>query len=285
MQKMHEVMRADEWRTDGKWLRRRLLQQAGAGVCAVLLTGLARAENPPSAAARVAAASDLKFALADVATRFRQQTGQSVTVQLGSSGNFARQIRQGLPVDIFMSADEAMANELVAAGLTRDGGVLYAVGRIVAVVPAGSSLKLEPDLRSLLAPAVRKIAIANPEHAPYGRAAQQALQRLGLWEQLQPKLVMGENIAQATQFVTTGAAQAGLSALSLALAPQLSGQLRHLLLPDDLHAPLHQRMVLLKTASPQALAFYRYLQSPAATSVLEEYGFAVPGRMPAPPKT
>ena len=285
MQKMHEVMRADEWRTDGKWLRRRLLQQAGAGVCAVLLTGLARAENPPSAAARVAAASDLKFALADVATRFRQQTGQSVSVQLGSSGNFARQIRQGLPVDIFMSADEAMANELVAAGLTRDGGVLYAVGRIVAVVPAGSSLKLEPDLRSLLAPAVRKIAIANPEHAPYGRAAQQALQRLGLWEQLQPKLVMGENIAQATQFVTTGAAQAGLSALSLALAPQLSGQLRHLLLPDDLHAPLRQRMVLLKTASPQALAFYRYLQSPAATGVLEEYGFAVPGRMPAPPKT
>lgn len=285
MQKMHEVMRADEWRTDGKWLRRRLLQQAGAGVCAVLLTGLARAENPPSAAVRVAAASDLKFALADVATRFRQQTGQSVSVQLGSSGNFARQIRQGLPVDIFMSADEAMANELVAAGLTRDGGVLYAVGRIVAVVPAGSSLKLEPDLRSLLAPAVRKIAIANPEHAPYGRAAQQALQRLALWEQLQPKLVMGENIAQATQFVTTGAAQAGLSALSLALAPQLSGQLRHLLLPDDLHAPLRQRMVLLKTASPQALAFYRYLQSPAATGVLEEYGFAVPGRMPAPPKT
>lgn len=285
MQKMHEVMRADEWKTDGKWLRRRLLQQAVAGVCAVLLPGLARAENPPSAAVRVAAASDLKFALADVATRFRQQTGQSVTVQLGSSGNFARQIRQGLPVDIFMSADEAMANELVAAGLTRDGGVLYAVGRIVAVVPAGSSLKLEPDLRSLLAPAVRKIAIANPEHAPYGRAAQQALKSLGLWEQLQPKLVMGENIAQATQFVTTGAAQAGLSALSLALAPQLSGQLRHLLLPDDLHAPLRQRMVLLKTASPQALAFYRYLQSPAATGVLEEYGFAVPGRMPAPPKT
>jgi len=285
MQKMHEVMRMEKRMIDGNWFRRRLLQQAGAAACALLLPGLARAENPPPAAVRVAAASDLKFALADVATRFRQQTGQSVTVQLGSSGNFARQIRQGLPVDIFMSADEAMANELVAAGLTSDGGVLYAVGRIVAVVPASSGLKLEPDLRSLLEPAVRKIAIANPEHAPYGRAAQQALQRLGLWEPLRSRLVMGENIAQATQFVTTGAAQAGISALSLARAPQLSSQLRHLLLPDDLHAPLRQRMVLLKAASPQALAFYRYLQSPAATGVLEEYGFAVPGRIPAPPKT
>ena len=120
---------------------------------------------------------------------------------------------------------------------------------------------------------VTKFAIANPEHAPYGRAAKQALQQLGLWDRVSPKLVMGENISQATQFVATGAAQAGITALSLAVAPEIASLGKHVVLPERLHAPLRQRMVLLKNASPGAWAFYDFLQSSAAKAVLARYGF------------
>jgi molybdate transport system substrate-binding protein len=121
---------------------------------------------------------------------------------------------------------------------------------------------------------IRHFAIANPEHAPYGRAAREALERLGLWQWARPKLVLGENIAQATQFVTSGAAQAGITALSLALAPEVAQLARHVVLPDRLHAPLRQRMVLLKSASAQASEFYAFLQTQAARAILRRYGFA-----------
>jgi molybdate transport system substrate-binding protein len=234
--------------------------------------------EPPSASAtvRVAAASDLKFALADLARQYEAQAPHRIQLSLGSSGQFAQQIRQGLPVDLYMSADEAFVFQLADAGLTRDRGTLYALGRIAAMVAIASPLSLDPALRGLqaAADAIRHFAIANPEHAPYGRAAREALQRLGLWHWAQPKLVLGENIAQATQFVTSGAAQAGITALSLALAPEVARLARHVVLPDSLYAPLRQRMVLLKPAGPAALDFYEFLRSPPARAVLRRYGFS-----------
>lgn len=225
---------------------------------------------------RVAAASDLKFALTELARQYQRETGQEVQPSLGSSGQFAQQIRQGLPTDIYMSADEEFVLRLAEAGLTQGRGDLYALGRIAALVPSASALELDAGLRGLAAgwAAVRHFAIANPEHAPYGRAARQALQRLGLWEQVKPKLVLGENVAQATQFVTSGSAQAGITALSLAVAPEVAKLARHVVLPAEFHAPLRQRMVLLRSAHAQAAGFYRFLQTSAARAVLQRYGFS-----------
>jgi molybdate transport system substrate-binding protein len=175
-----------------------------------------------------------------------------------------------------MSADEDFVFQLSAAGLTQGRGVLYAVGRIAAVVQAGSAVQLDASLNGLREawPQVQHFAIANPQHAPYGRAARQALERLGLWEMARPKLVLGENIAQATQFVTSGAAQAGITALSLALAPEVRTLARHVVLPASLHEPLRQRMVLLKGARPGAEDFYNFLQGAPARRIFERYGFA-----------
>jgi molybdate transport system substrate-binding protein len=251
------------------------------GFLTLLATGVAgvvdAAGAPPKRAPlRLAAASDLKFALTELAGQYRSQSGQGVELNLGSSGQFAQQIRQGLPVDVYMSADEDFVFQLSAAGLTQGRGVLYAVGRIAAVVQAGSAVQLDASLNGLREawPQVQHFAIANPQHAPYGRAARQALERLGLWEMARPKLVLGENIAQATQFVTSGAAQAGITALSLALAPEVRTLARHVVLPASLHEPLRQRMVLLKGARPGAEDFYNFLQGAPARRIFERYGFA-----------
>jgi len=252
-----------------------VLRRNFLGAVATGMTGLgAGRSHGAGAALRVAAASDLKFALADLVQQYRRQSGREVQVSLGSSGQFAQQIRQGLPTDIYLSADENFVFRLADAGLTQGRGDLYAFGRIAALVPAASALALDPGLRSLDWPTIRHFAIANPEHAPYGRAAQQALERLGLWETAKPKLVLGENVGQATQFVTSGSAQAGITAFSLALAPEVEKLARHVVLPANLHAPLRQRMVLLKSARPHAADFYRFLQTPQARSVFQRYGFA-----------
>lgn len=237
----------------------------------------ARAQNGP-VIARVVAASDLKFALVELAERFASQTGNMVQLTMGSSGSFAQQIRQGLPVDLFMSADEEYVHQLADAGLTRDRGVAYAVGRIVLFAANDSRVSLEALLAGVRSATdvIRHFAIANPLHAPYGRAARQALERLGLWDSLQPRLVLGENIAQATQFLTTGSAEAGITAYSLAMSPEVAAHGRYRVVPSTLHAPLRQRMVLLKTADPRAAAFYEYLQAPAARAVLQRHGFAAP---------
>jgi molybdate transport system substrate-binding protein len=239
------------------------------------MLGLARGEQAQPSV-RVVAASDLQFALPDLAARFSQDTGERVALNFGSSGKFAQQIMQGLPADLYMAADESFVFQLADAGLTQGRGDLYALGRLAALVPIASTITLDPALRGLHESWARieHFAIANPEHAPYGRAAQQALRHVGLWEAAQPKLVLGENISQATQFVTSGAAQAGISALSLALAPEVAKRARHLALPADSHAPLRQRMVLLRSSGTHALRFYRFLQSAAAQAILRRYGFA-----------
>ncbi|MFW6076211.1 MAG: molybdate ABC transporter substrate-binding protein [Hyphomicrobiales bacterium] len=236
----------------------------------------ARAEGPV-----VAAASDLQFALQEIAAAFESDTGQAVELTFGSSGNFARQIRQGAPYHMYMSADERFVLDLHDDGLTRDEGALYALGRIVIFTPHGSPLapdgKLDDLAAALDAGRVTRFAIANPEHAPYGMAAEDALRRRGLWEALAPALVLGENVAQAAQFAASGNTQGGIIAHSLALAPQVAARGAFALIPEDWHAPLRQRMVLLNDAGPVAERFYRHLRTPPAQDVLRRHGFALPG--------
>ncbi len=228
----------------------------------------------------VAAASDLQFAVEEIAAAFHAETGQRVRLSMGSTGNFARQIREGAPFEIFMAADEAFIADLHRDGFTRDAGVLYALGRIVVQVPAGSSLLPDGTLESLrqaLAEGrITRFAIANPDHAPYGMRAKEALEHAGLWEEIQPFLVLGENVSQAAQFALSGNAEGGIIALSLALAPQVRDLGSSNLVPEEFHAPLRQRMALINGAGPVAEAFYEYLQSPSAREIMERYGFTLP---------
>ncbi len=253
-------------------LRRAVL----AGV-ALLAVPSARAADPPV----VAAAADLKFALEAIAAQWRTRTGGDVRLAFGSSGNFARQLGQGAPFDLFLSADEDLVFRLADAGLTRDRGALYAIGRIALFAPPGSPLDAARGLdglrEALAAGRIVRFAIANPEHAPYGRAAEQALIAAGLWEAIRPRLVLGENVAQAAQFATTGGAQGGLIALSLARAPEFAGRGAFAVVPDSLHAPLRQRMVLMRAARTPAAAFHDFLQSPPAREIFVRFGFALPG--------
>jgi len=253
-------------------MRRRLL--------ALPLLLLAR-PAPAQPAPLVAGAADLQFALAEIAERFTRDTGQAVRLSLGSSGNIARQIEQGSPVELFLSADEAFVFRLHGGGHTRDRGEIYAIGRLVLFTPPGSPLRAEGGMEALrealAAGRISRFAIANPEHAPYGRAAMEALQASGLWEAIRPRLAFGENVAQAAQFALAGGSQGGIIAYSLALAPALQGRGQWALLPDTLHAPLRQRMVLTRRAGPVAERFYAYLQQPPAREILRRYGFVLPG--------
>jgi molybdate transport system substrate-binding protein len=252
----------------------------GCGLAAALLAaGLWSAAH--AAEPLVAAASDVQFALEEIADAYAKAGGGAVRLALGSSGNFARQIRQGAPFELFLSADEDYALALARDGFARGPGALYAQGRIALLVPLGSPLKPDGTLADLKAALrdgrVRKFAIADPEHAPYGRAAEQALRRAGLWEQIRPLLVLGENVSQAAQFAASGNAEGGIVAYSLALAPRLKERTGHALIPEDRHAPLRQRMVLLRNAGPAAERFFAYLQSPPARAIFRRHGFALPG--------
>jgi molybdate transport system substrate-binding protein len=228
----------------------------------------------------VAAASDLTFALTEIAEQFAREEGQRVELVFGSSDTLTRQVRDGAPFELFLSADEAFVEELQAAGLARDGGTLYAIGRIALFAPTGSPLVASEGLdglaRLLSSGRVTRFAIANPEHAPYGRTAEAALRKRGLWNDLQPRLVLGDNVSQAAQFATAGNAVGGIIAYSLALAPDVRSRGAFALIPDSDHPPLRQRMVLLKRAGPVVDRFYRYLQQPAARAILERFGFALP---------
>jgi len=229
----------------------------------------------------VAAASDLKFALEEVAARYDAETGRKVQLTFGSSGNFYTQIAQGAPFQMFLSADEGFVQKLASAGRAIDEGTLYAIGRIVLFAPSGSPVGIDAqlaDLRASLADGrLKRFAIANPEHAPYGRAAEEALRSRGLWDAVKPKLVLGENVSQAAQFATTGSAQAGIFAYSLALAPAVGNLGTYALLPAEWHTPLRQRMVLVKGAGAEARSFYDYVQQPAARAIFRRYGFLLPG--------
>jgi len=259
----------------GRMVRRGL--GAIAAALAVLLAGAAAAADAPL----VAAAADLRFALSEIAERFRRDTGAAVRLVFGSSGNFARQIRQGAPFAVFLSADEAYVFDLARDGFTEDEGTLYGIGRIVLTVPRGSPLALDGTLddlaRAIRDGRLRRFAIADPEHAPYGKRAEEALRSKGIWEAIRPFLVYGENVAQAAQFATSGNAQGGIVAYALALSPQLESLAGHALIPAAWHAPLRQRMVRLRGAGPVADRFYGYLQEEPARAIFRRYGFVLPG--------
>ena len=243
-----------------------------------LCWGAAGAASPPA----VAAAADLKFVLPRLAEAFQRETGLGVRLAFGSSGNLTRQLEQGAPFELFLSADETYISRLAQAGVTEGEGVLYAVGRVVLFAPHGSPLTVDgrlKDLEAALADGrLRRFAIANPEHAPYGRAARAVLRHAGLWERIQPRLVLGENASQATQFAAAGPSQGGLVPLSLAAAPEVARQGTFALIPAEWHAdaPLRQRMALVKGAGGTARAFYAYLQGFSARDTLARHGFSLP---------
>lgn len=252
-----------------------------------ILVSLVIARISPAASGEapvVAAASDLQFALEEIALAFAGKTGLRVNLSFGSSGNFARQIQQGGPYELYLSADEGYVMDLSGKGLTLDEGRLYAIGRIVLFAPKGSPLVPDAAMQNLKtaleAGEIKRFAIANPDHAPYGRAAKEALQSRGVWESIEPRLVLGENIAQAAQFATSGSAQGGILAYSLALTPAVKPLGNFVLLPEEWHKPLRQRMALLKNAGETAKRFYEYLQQPVARSLFERYGFTLPEDSP-----
>lgn len=248
----------------------------------ILFSWIFPVQAPAETGPVIAAASSMQFALADIAAVFTRNTGQTVRFSFGSSGNFARQIRSGAPFDLFVAADEDIILDLHQDGFVADAGDVYAVGRLVLVAPHGSPLVPERGLDGLAAMLeagqISRFAIANPDHAPYGIRAREALETRGIWEGLQPFLVLGENVTQAAQFALSGNAEGGLTAYSLMLSADIAPRGTYALIPETAHSPLRQRMVLLPNASDTAVAFRDFMRSDEVRAILQTYGFAVPER-------
>lgn len=237
-------------------------------------SGISRAQE-----ITVAAAADLQFAFQEVGTRFQHDHGSSVKLIFGSSGNFFAQIQNGAPFDLFFSADSDYPRKLDAAGLAEPGTIYeYAVGKIVLWTPEDSALDLNRGLAVLLDPSIKKIAIANPEHAPYGRAAVAALQHEKIYEKVENKFVLGENISQTASFVASGSADIGIVALSLAVAPSMKERGKYVEIPGEDYPPIRQAAVILASSKQKAAArqFLDYVKSPAVIELLKSYGFSLP---------
>jgi molybdate transport system substrate-binding protein len=228
----------------------------------------------------IAAASSVKFALQDIAKAFKKDKGKSVRFSFASSGNLTRQIQQGAPFEFFLSANSQYVEKLQKQKLAQDNKIIYALGRLVLLTTVNSMFSLDEQLQgihqAIKEDRLKRFAIANPEHAPYGVAAQEALQHQKIWSLIQPNLVLGENVAQATQFTESGAAQAGLVSYSLALAPALKNKTHWVLIPQSYHQPIEQTMVLLNNAGHVARQFYQYLQQEKAGKILAHYGYTLP---------
>lgn len=248
----------------------------GLLLVAALATGGAGAEVP-----NVAVAANLNFAMPEIAAAFKQRTGREVKLAFGASGNFARQIRAGAPFELFLSADEANVKALVDAGVAADAGRVYAVGRLALFAPNASAVRVDAALAGL-AEAVRdgrakRIAIANPDLAPYGVAAREALRRAQIWDRVRGGIVLGENVNQAAQFALAGGVDAALLPYSIVVVPAFVGKGRAVLLPESLHDPIVQRMVLVKGAGATARELYAFMLGPEARAILERFGFGAPG--------
>ena len=229
----------------------------------------------------VAAAADLNFAMKEIAQQYQRDTGNTLKLSFGSSGNFLVQIENGAPFDLFFSADVSSPEKLEQAGLAEPGTLYrYAVGKIVLWAPNSSKLNLKQGINVLLDPSIHKIAIANPAHAPYGRAAEEALKQAGIYDRVKDKLVLGENISQTAQFVETGNAEVGIIAESLALAPTMKSAGQFVPVPIELYTPIEQAAIVLKSSAKKSAAkkFLEYLQQPAAREILARYGFSLPNR-------
>jgi molybdate transport system substrate-binding protein len=242
------------------------------------LACLAFAAAAPAQTLSVGAASDLQAVLPTLAQRFEKQSGIAPRLTFGSSGNFFSQIQNGAPFDLFLSADLEYPRQLVSANLAL-GDTLYeyASGRIVLWTRKDSGVDVQRGLQILTDPRVRRIAIANPEHAPYGRAAVAALRHEHLYEAVQSKLVLGENISQAAQFVQSGNADVGILALSVALAPALKAGGTYAEIPSTMHPAIRQAAVVLSGAKNQKAArdFLAFLKQPDSMKLLADFGFAV----------
>jgi molybdate transport system substrate-binding protein len=229
----------------------------------------------------VAAAADLQFAMQDIVNRFQKDTGKTVKVTYGSSGNFYQQLQNGAPFDLYFSANLDYPKKLETAGLTEPGSYYeYATGKIVLWARHETTLDIGSGLKALTDPGFKKIAIANPEHAPYGQAAVAAMKKEGVYEKISDRLVLGENISQTASFVVSGAADAGVIALSLALSPNMKEKGRYTEVPTDDYPPIKQACVIMKAAKDKATAkaFVDYVRKPATADLLRTYGFAVPSQ-------
>jgi len=252
----------------------RILRFAITATIALITTFHAAAQE-----IKVAAAADLQFAMQEIVSRFQKDTGKVIAPIYGSSGNFFQQLQNGAPFDIFFSANLDYPRKLEAAGLAEPGSFYqYAKGKIVLWVTNDSKLDISQGLRSLLDPSVKKLAIANPQHAPYGQAAVAALKKQNLHDQLSAKFVMGENISQTSSFVVSGAADAGIIALSLALSPNLKAKGRYFEIPSTDAPPIEQACIILKSSTHKDVArdFVDYFKKPSTVEVLKGYGFDVP---------
>jgi molybdate transport system substrate-binding protein len=250
-------------------------------VCGALLFG-ALCESGPCDAGEVtiAAASDLNFAFKEIVAEFEKVTGHKVKLSLGSSGNFFSQIQNGAPYDLYFSADILYPQKLIESShAVGESLYRYAIGRIVLWVPTRSTLNVEHQgLKALLDPTVRKIAIGNPKHAPYGHAAVAAMAHHSLFEAVKDRLVLGENISQAAQFVESGAADVGIIALSLALAPPMRAAGRYWEIPAEAYPPIEQGAVqLTRGKNPaEAKTFLSFVQGPGGQAIMRRYGFVAP---------
>jgi molybdate transport system substrate-binding protein len=239
---------------------------------------------PSAAQITVAAAADLNAALTEIAASYEKSGGGAVRLSFGSSGNLFHQIQNGAPFDVFFSADLDYPNKLIKAGLAEKSSFYrYAVGQLVLWVPASSPLDLEHHgMNIVLDPTVKKISLANPAHAPYGRAAVAALRHFELYEKVSDRFVLGENVSQAAQFAESGNAQIGFVALSHALAPGMKEKGRYWIIPQDSYPALQQAVVILSHSSKKsdAAAFVDYLKKPESAEVLRRYGFSVSEKAP-----
>ncbi|MEI8014099.1 MAG: molybdate ABC transporter substrate-binding protein [Nitrospira sp.] len=245
-------------------------------LCMLLITGvnLAVAEE-----ITIAAASDLNFAFREIATEYEKSSGNQVRLTLGSSGNFYAQIQNGAPFDLYFSADIAYPRKLEEAGLTVPGSLYqYAVGRIVLWTGHESRIDVTKGFEALREPTVKKIAIANPKHAPYGRAAVAAMEYFKVYDQVKDKLILGENISQAAQFIESGACDIGIIALSLAIAPVMKSKGTYWEVPAEAHPSLDQGAVILKQSKNQEAArqFLEFIKGPHGQEIMKRYGFTLP---------
>ena len=244
---------------------------------------MAQPPKEPCGVVFVAAASDLDYAASEIVTSFEKKTGCEVRLSMGSSGNFLTQIENGAPFDVFLSADIAYPKKLEAEGLAAPGSTyLYAKGKIVLWTRKDSRMDISKGLEGLRDSSVRKISIANPEHAPYGRAAEEALRRSGVYDVVKDRLVLGENTSQAAGFVESGNADAGIVALSIAASPAMKGEGRYEAIPENLYTPIEQGAVVMRAAPhpKQARLFLDFIKLPTTVAMLERYGFVLPGKIP-----
>jgi molybdate transport system substrate-binding protein len=228
----------------------------------------------------VAAAADLSAALQEIGDRYEKKTGVHLKLSFGASGALTQQIQNGAPFDLFFSADMDYPRQLIAAGAAEQASLYqYAVGKLVLWVPADSTLDFDhKGINALLDPSVKKIAIANPQHAPYGRAAVAALKHTGVYDQIADRLVLGENVAQAAQFVESGNAQAGFVALAHAVAPGMRDKGKYWEVPADFYPPLAQGVIVISHSQhkKEAAEFLEYIKTQEAAELLRKFGFTVP---------